>query len=231
MSTNFCSLSNIFRISFDTFDEVIKIVNAPDFKIGNAFATVYLRADCSFLEDLPPNTNDDKISSAIAIQVEENKLQPTSFYVQYNKDTGNAVVLATRSNKKWTADSFLTIDGGKVPKKPKLANRVVRHDHVNDHLIVELDDMNNYENCLSSGALLIDNHMMQVAVHTTIANPEENEITAENWYETEMLDIKPDIMTMINNPQHLIFRYKWNAQIWIEQMKKNRSERLTINKI
>ncbi|CAF5166907.1 unnamed protein product, partial [Rotaria sp. Silwood1] len=78
---------NIFRFSLNTFDELVKAVKNSDFKIGSAFATVYLRADCSYFEDLPPYTNDEKISSAIANQIGENKLQPTSFYVQYNKQT------------------------------------------------------------------------------------------------------------------------------------------------
>ncbi|CAF3939793.1 unnamed protein product [Rotaria sp. Silwood1] len=61
---------------------------------------------------------------------------------------------------------------------------------------------------------------MQIVSHILAADPDKTEINAENWYETEMFNIKPDIMTMIRNLQHPIFRYKWNAQIWIEQMKK-----------
>ncbi|CAF4929315.1 unnamed protein product [Rotaria sp. Silwood1] len=149
---------NIFRFSLNTFDEPVKAVKNPDFKIGSAFATVYLRADCSYFEDLPPYTNDENISSAIATQIDENKLQLTSFYVQYNKQT--------------------------------------------------------------VGALRFCNIMMQIVSHILAADPDKTEINAENWYETEMFNIKPDIMTMIRNLQHPIFRYKWNAQIWIEQMKK-----------
>ncbi|CAF3889231.1 unnamed protein product [Rotaria sp. Silwood1] len=234
---------NIFRFSLNTFDELVKAVKNPDFKIGSAFATVYLRADCSYFEDLPPYTNDEKISSAIANQIGENKLQPTSFYVQYNKQTGNAIVLATQSNKKWIIESVLTINGQNITKKTKLAyrvlvfpvpegfnidqilkhqlfGRIVANHQINDHLILELDDMNCYDNCLSVGALRFGNIMMQIVPHTLAADPDKTEINAENWYETEMFNIKPDIKTMITNPQHPIFRYKWNAQIWIEQMNK-----------
>ncbi|CAF5066931.1 unnamed protein product, partial [Rotaria magnacalcarata] len=72
---------NIFRISLPTLDELAQAASAPDFKIENVFATIYPRSDCSFFEDLPPNTNTEKLSSVIAAQIEENKLTPTSFYV------------------------------------------------------------------------------------------------------------------------------------------------------
>ena len=235
---------NIFRVSLNSFDELVQPANQPDFKISNAFATVYLYADCSFFEDLPSNTNEDKISSAVATQTGEGKLQSMSYYVQYNKETGNAVILAKKSNKKWLTESFLTIDGRNISKKEKLTyrvvvspvpasfdfnqilkhklfeNRIVTHKHINDHLILELDDMNYYEYCLSIGALRIHNETMQITSHTVVTDPDTIEITAESWYETDMLDIKPDIMTIISNRQHPIFRYKWNAQRWIEQMEK-----------
>ncbi|CAF4515491.1 unnamed protein product [Rotaria sp. Silwood2] len=249
---------NIFSFSLDTFDELVKGVKNTDFKIESTFATIYLRADCIYFEDLPPNTNDDKILLAIATQIDENKLQPTSFYVQYNKQTGNAVVLATQLNKKWIKESVLIIDGKNISKKTKLTyrvlvfpvphgfnidqilkhklfGRIVASHHINDHIILELDDMNCYDNCLSVGALRFGNIMMQIVRHTLAADPDKTEITAENWYETEMFNIKPDIMTLIRNPQHPIFRYKWNAQLWIEQMKKidvtdRRSKKYDLNR-
>ncbi|CAF3772226.1 unnamed protein product [Rotaria sp. Silwood1] len=235
---------NIFRISSPTLEELAKVANAPDFKIDTVFAVVYPRADCSFFEDLPPNINDEKISSAIAAQIDEKKLAPTSFYVQYDKETGNAVVLATKSNKKWMKQNDLTIEGRNIPKKIKLAYRVVvspvpldfdidlilnhklfayrtaRHSHIKDHLIIELDDMKNYEECLGIGALRIGKVTMDITPHSIASDPDASEIDAGNWYETKMHDIKPDIVTIISDHQHPIFRYKWNAENWLEQMKK-----------
>ncbi|CAF3338093.1 unnamed protein product [Rotaria socialis] len=235
---------NIFRISLPTLDELAQVASAPDFKIENVFATVYPRSDCSFFEDLPPNTNAEKLSSVIAAQIEEKKLAPTSFYVQYDSETSNAVVLATKSNKKWNAQNFLTIDGRNISKKIKLAYRVVvspvpsdfgldrilnhklfasrtvRHCHIDDHLIIELDGMDNYEECLEIGALRIGKTTMTIKPHSVTSDPDSSELNAGNWYETEMNDIKPDIVAIMSNHQHPIFRYKWSAENWLEQMKK-----------
>ncbi|CAM4873474.1 unnamed protein product [Rotaria socialis] len=235
---------NIFRISLTTLDELSQVASAPDFKIENVFATVYPRSDCSFFEDLPSNTNAEKLSSVIAAQIDEKKLAPTSFYVQYDSETSNAVVLATKSNKKWNAQNFLTIDGRNISKKIKLAYRVVvspvpsdfgldrilnhklfasrtvRHCHIDDHLIIELDGMDNYEECLEIGALRIGKTTMTIKPHSVTSDPDSSELNAGNWYETEMNDIKPDIVAIMSNHQHPIFRYKWSAENWLEQMKK-----------
>ncbi|CAM4829677.1 unnamed protein product [Rotaria magnacalcarata] len=235
---------NIFSISLTTLDELVKVADAPDFKVENTFATVYVRADCSFFEDLPPNTNENTLTSAITAQIDENELLATSFHVQYNKETGNAVVLATKSNKKWSMESSLKIDAHNIPKKTKLAYRVlvspvpqdfdlnlilshtlfahrtVAHNHINDHLIIELDDVKDYDQCITMGALRIGKTTMNITSHTIVSDPDSSEINDENWYETEMRDMKPDIMTIINDYQHPIFRYKWNAENWLQQMKK-----------
>ncbi|CAF1049469.1 unnamed protein product [Didymodactylos carnosus] len=99
--------------------------------------------------------------------------------------------------------SFLTIDGRNVSKKTKLvyrvlvspvppnfdvycilshklfADRVVAHSHINDHLILELDVIDNYDNCLTIGALRIDNNIMQIIPHTVVSDPDTSEINAE----------------------------------------------------
>ncbi|CAF4598666.1 unnamed protein product, partial [Didymodactylos carnosus] len=45
------------------------------------------------------------------------------------------------------------------------------------------------------------------------SDPEECEIDADTWYESEMRRYKPDIMQFIRNPEHDIFRFKWNSQL------------------
>ena len=47
-----------------------------------------------------------------------------------------------------------------------------------------------------------------------------DDINAENWYETQMLDYQPDIMQFINDQNHDIFKYKWNSRNWLEQFQK-----------
>ena len=236
---------NIFRISLPNIDELDKVTNAPVFRIDTVFATVYLRADCSFFEDLPTNTNDGKLLSAITALIDEKQPVTTAIYVQYDKETGAAIVLASKSNKKWILQSFITIEGRNVSKKAKLtyrvvispvspgfdvnlilnhelfAHRTVRYSHINDHLIVELDDMKSYERCLNYGALRIRKVLMNIDKHSIIADSDTSELNADNWYETEMLDIKPDIVPILSNYQHPVFRYKWNAESWLEQFNKS----------
>jgi uncharacterized protein (TIGR02452 family) len=233
----------IFHIHLNTFADLVRTVDLPVFKIKAGLATVYPYAEHSFFEDLPTNTNEEKMASAIATQIGENQRLPTSFYVQCNKQAGNAIVLALKSAKKWIMEGHLTIDGRNISKKVKLAyrvlvspvpqnfdvtrilrhklfaNRVVSHKHINRNFIVELEDPHHYNHCLEMGALSVDGHTMSIKPQVVAS-----ELDAINWYETAMLDMKPDIMTIINDHHHPIFRYKWNAENWIEQMK-NAQER------
>jgi hypothetical protein len=66
---------NIFRIYLGTLDELVKTANTPDFKIDNDFAIFYPRADCSFFEDLPSNTNDEKFSAAHRNSIKQSTIQ------------------------------------------------------------------------------------------------------------------------------------------------------------
>ncbi|UJR07462.1 hypothetical protein I4U23_011751 [Adineta vaga] len=240
---------NIFRISLTNLDELIAAADMPDFKIGNTFAHVYPHADCSFFEDLPSNTNNDKVMNAVAVQLGESKLPSIAFYIQHNKKTNNAVVLGTKSSKKWMSQGFIVLDGRNLTKKTKLAyrvtvsnvphgfntNRIVQnpvfagqvlnHCLIDDHLVIELDSLDSYNKCLEIGALAVDNVVMGIKPHTVDNNPDQCEITAENWYETAMHDAVPDITSIINNPQHPILHYKWNAQNWIDQFKKAKQQR------
>ena len=233
---------NVFRIFLKRFDELIGITKTPDFGIGGVFATVYPRADCNFFEDLPQYTDEQQIRFALATQIHETQLAATSFYVQHNGQTGNAIIIASKSVKKWTMEGFLTIHGRNISKKSKLsyrvlispvphgfniekilrnrlfANRVISHKLIDDKLIVEFNDLNHYNECLDIGGFGIDDHAMVVKPHTVFSDPDSCELDALAWYETAMYDIKPDIITIINDHQHPIFRYKWNAESFAQQM-------------
>ncbi|CAF0757815.1 unnamed protein product [Adineta steineri] len=235
---------NVFRISFKRLDELIQAANAPNFKIDTVFATVYPRAELNFLEDLPPHTDEKQITAAIAAQIAESQLSTTSFYVQHNRQTGNAIIIASKSMKKWAMEGFLTIDGRNISKKHKLpyrvlvspvphgfdldkilrnklfGNRVASHKLIDDKLIIELNDLNHYNDCVEIGGLGIDGKALIIKPHTVVSDPDSCELDALNWYETAMLDIKPDITTIITDHQHPIFRFKWNAANFVEQMKK-----------
>ncbi|CAF1369525.1 unnamed protein product [Adineta steineri] len=241
--------SNIFRICLTTLTELVTVADSSSFKIGNTIAKVFPRADCCFFEDLPSNTNNEKLSNAVAVQIGESKLSSTSFYVQHNKETSTAVVLSTKLSKNWKSQGFIVLDGRNLSKKVKLTYRVIvspfprdydvnrilhnklfaghylNHYLSDDHLIIELNSIDSYENCVAIGAIRIDSVTMTIKPHTIDSNPDQCEISAENWYETSMLDTKPDITTIINNPQHPILHYKWNAQNWLEQFNKAQQQR------
>ncbi|CAF1682880.1 unnamed protein product, partial [Adineta ricciae] len=159
-------------------------------------------------------------------------------------DTGNAIVLTAKFIKTWSIENVVTIDGRKVAKKKKLdyrvlispvvrdfdvnhilyhelfANKVLAHKHIKDQLIIQLDNKESYKNCLSKGFLRLNDIMLEIKPYAVVIDAETMDINAENWYETAMLKMEPNILTLIHNSQHPIFHYQWDAQNWIEQFRK-----------
>ncbi|CAF1474871.1 unnamed protein product [Adineta steineri] len=41
------------------------------------------------------------------------------------------------------------------------------------------------------------------------------------WYQTEMTKYKPDIMQFIGNLEHITFRYRWNAKMWLDEFQRS----------
>ena len=177
---------NIFRIHLNNLDDLVTAVDLPVFNIKGGRAAMYPYAEHSFFEDLPINTNEEMIASAIVTQIGHSQCLPTSFYIQCNKQAGNAIVLALKSVKKWATESHFTIDGRNIAKKVRLTHRVlvspvprdfdvthifrhtlfthgvVSHKHINRNLIVEFEDPDHYKHCLEIGALSVDGHLMNI---------------------------------------------------------------------
>ncbi|CAF4806700.1 unnamed protein product [Rotaria socialis] len=154
---------NIFKITSRSLGELLAIRTLDIFKVNEQFANVYLRADCSFVKDLPENITTTHITTAI------------------NTHNGD------------------------------------------EKLIIELNDRSVYDQCLAVSALRVhDCPAMTIDPFTVILNDPKNiEIDADNWYEMEKLDIKrPDIKQFVVTPEHPIFKYKWNAQNWLEQFER-----------
>ncbi|CAF1043805.1 unnamed protein product [Rotaria sordida] len=237
-------IPNIFHVIFNSLDDLAEVANSPSFQIDGTLATVYPRTDCSFFENLPRTTNNEKLRLAVIAQNGGKEPLATSLYIQYNKDTGDAVILATKSAKTWLMEQSLIIDEQNVPKKKALAYRVLvspvprgsslllifnnplfvsrytAQNHINDTLILELDNMDSYKDILSREVINIGDNTMKIKPYAIVIDPETTEIDAENWYETDMLKIKPDIMPLLSDTQHPIFHYQWSAQNWIEQFRK-----------
>ncbi|CAF4647224.1 unnamed protein product [Rotaria socialis] len=237
---------NIFKITSRSLDELLAIRTLDIFKVNEQFANVCLRADCSFVEDLPENITTTQITTAINTHIGGQYDQQT-LYVQYNKEASSAIILAANAARKWINIDYLSFNSQVFPKKSQLAfcvvvhpvsssvpinlitqhrqfqNAVTKHTKIDEKLIIELNDKSVYDQCLTVGALRVhDCPAMTIDPFTVILNDPKNiEINADNWYEMEMLDIKrPDIKQFVVTPEHPIFKYKWNAQHWLEQFER-----------
>ncbi|CAF1047732.1 unnamed protein product [Rotaria sordida] len=232
---------NIFKLTTHSLDDLLTIQATDTLRIKNHFVNIYIRTDCSYFEDLPENITVDEIKSVIKSQMMNQSNEP-KYYVQYNKQALCVVVLACNTARQWVNTNNITLKSHIFTKKKCLAfrviispvpnslpidtiirhkqfqNNIVKHTKINDKLILELSNKSVYDQCLIWGALCIKDHKMLIDPYRKIVNdPENQEINAENWYETEMLNIKPDILQFIFKPDHLIFKYKWNSQYWLEQ--------------
>ncbi|UJR32654.1 hypothetical protein I4U23_020114 [Adineta vaga] len=236
---------NIFRITTHSLNELLEAMSRRTFSINNHLATIYFRADCCFYEDLPRTTNQQRFIEAIRQQITDKYMSPDSMYIQYNKDDANAVILTSGRARIWSLRDSIQLDGRKFNKKDSLACRLlIRNipktelissirDHEifgqcvvnsiakNDHVILELSNRSIFEKCVKQGAFLLGTHPLRIEVYTSASNPEDSEIDAETWYETEMRDYtKANIMQFMSDPQHPIFRYKWNARAFLEQFRR-----------
>jgi hypothetical protein len=90
---------NIFKIVSRSLDELLAVQNIDLLAIKDQFTQIYLNADCSFFEDLPPNITTSQIRVAISAQI-GGQFDQSSLYIQYNKDASNAIVLTTNVVRK-----------------------------------------------------------------------------------------------------------------------------------
>ncbi|CAF2098037.1 unnamed protein product [Rotaria magnacalcarata] len=236
---------NIYRVTSGSLDQLLNIRQKPDFAISGQFAHVYICADCSFLEDLPRALSEDQLRHDIGASIKKSSLTVSSLYVQLNKQTGNACILATDTARSWSGESHLMIGGKSYSKKenlscrlsiypippsffiqkiinhPAFAGKVTNHKQNGENLILELGDRHVFEERIKVGMLRIDDTLcLHVNIYNASSNPEGSEIDTDTWYETEMPKYKADIMQFVVKPKHEIFRYKWNSQIWLEQFKR-----------
>ncbi|CAF2927847.1 unnamed protein product, partial [Rotaria sp. Silwood2] len=231
---------NIFRIVSNSLEELIEAIPRKTFSINGQNATVYFRADCCFLEELPGHTNINQLRHAITDQISQENTSTESIYIQYNQATTNAVVLTCSRARRWALFNSINLDGQRIQKKNSLPYRLIVRpipkdlsiSHIknhkifentvdqvlvkNNHLVVELSNKIVYEKCVNQGALRVGDQYLFIEIN----NSKEKEIDAENWYETEMCKHVPDIMPFIRNPKHPILHWKWNPQAFQEQYRR-----------
>lgn len=240
---DFIQFPNIFRVVSDSLDELIQAMAMNQFSIDGHNATVYFRADRTFLEDLPRNTSTTQLRDVITNQISWENISTESCYIQYNKEAATAVIITCNRARKWALFNSINLNGQVIMKKTSLSYRLVvqpipkdfpirliqnhrifensvrKISPEEDRLIVELSDKGVYEQCVNQGALSVADQLLHIETYTLPITPEENEINAKNWYETEMCRHKPNIMLFIDNRQHPIFHWKWNPRAFQEQFR------------
>jgi hypothetical protein len=174
------------------------------------------------------------------------------FYIQYNEQSSNALILASNSLHKWVSMKFININGQLIFKVANIASKLIIKsipidfplhfifDHpifkksikeditklIGEHLVVEVDDKRIYDECLKIGAFEVVNNgdrlTLRILSYTAQDDPDNTEINVENWYGARMFNHKADIKQF--DPRHPIFRYRWNSKIWLDQFIQNKNE-------
>ncbi len=176
----------------------------------------------------------------------------SQFYIQYDKQSSNAIILAPDSLHKWISMTFLNINGQLIFKTADISTKLIIKpipldfplglifDHpifnnsiktdvaklIGEHLVVEINDKRTYDECLKTGVFNVinsgDRLTLRILPYTSVENPDNSDINVENWYGTQMQKYKPDITQF--DPRHPIFRYKWNSKTWLDQFMRNKNE-------
>ncbi|CAF4033755.1 unnamed protein product [Rotaria sp. Silwood1] len=174
------------------------------------------------------------------------------FYIQYNEQSSNALILASNSLHKWISMKFININGQLIFKSVNIASKLIikpiptgfSHRLIFDHplfknsikediaklsgecLVVEVNDKCVYDECLKRRVFEVnfngDRLPLRILPYTTPDDPDNTEINVQHWYGTKMFNFKPDITQF--DSHHPIFRYKWNSKIWLDQFMKNKTK-------
>ncbi|CAF4245688.1 unnamed protein product [Rotaria sp. Silwood2] len=245
---------NIYRIILTSFNNLLVAISNPDFLINNLFAHVYLGANCSYLEDLPKSTTKEQLKEAISDSIRIKNLSPLSLHIELNKQTNNACIIATDQARLLATKSFIYLGDKPISKKETLTCRLLLHpiseiftneeilqetifdgkatiiERRGENLVLEISDKKIFDNCLTVGVLSIKHKpRLIMEIFLNFNHPEDREIDAETWYQSEMIRYKPDIMQFVANLDHPIFHYKWNSEIWLEQFQNTKPSNLMIN--
>ncbi|CAF4897659.1 unnamed protein product, partial [Rotaria socialis] len=239
---------NIYRIVSTSFDDSVAVMSNPDFLINKLLAHVYVGAQCRYFEDLPKSITKEQLEMAICDLLGIKILPSFSLHIELNKQTSNACIIAADIARECTARNVLYLDGKSISIKENLAFRLFLHPLNEDHdnndilnhkifggqakiigqrrrqLILEISNKKVYDECLTFGVLRIGtNSRLIIENYIPLNDPEELEIDADVWYDSEMMHYKPDIMQFIADLDHPIFRYKWNADAWLQKFQNAKS--------
>ncbi|CAF4481383.1 unnamed protein product [Rotaria socialis] len=175
---------NMYRLVSTSLDEILVNNFNQDYKMKEHFARIYFCADCNFLEDLPRSVTQHQWQTALINTTKLSHLPSTSLYIQINKQTNNKCILVADKARKWSTVDHLNFDGKLITKKGNLTCRlliyrvpqtfsiqtIMKHQRFGgkitnykrnaDNVILEISDMNIFDDCVKHKALRIDGKLM-----------------------------------------------------------------------
>ncbi|CAF1487247.1 unnamed protein product [Adineta ricciae] len=171
------------------------------------------------------------------------------FYIQYNEETSNAVIITSVTIYQWLLMKFVNIQNESVFKTTNIScklivkpipndlssstilnhkifqNSIKQNDYkrVHENLVIEITDPHVYDKCLNIRFIEITHNENQLRLQIL-------PYTYNAVINPEDIDINEENWYSTRmfdykpditqfDPCHPIFRYKWNSKIWLEQFK------------
>ncbi|CAF2547621.1 unnamed protein product [Rotaria sp. Silwood2] len=236
---------NIYLFKTKSLDELLCVASKPELVVVDQLAQVYPCAYCSYLEDLPALTTENQLRDLICNAIASTTISFSSLSIQLNKKMNHACIIVTNKARKWAKKDSIYIDYQFIRKRKTLSYRlllrpvhekddadaIVRHQifagkakilyHLGQNLILNIYDKKIYDDCLNYTTLKIGKEInVSMVNYTGRPNPNATDIDDHTWYDKDMLQCESNIMPFITQPDHKIFRLKWDAPIWLEQFKR-----------
>ncbi|CAF4209320.1 unnamed protein product, partial [Adineta steineri] len=236
---------NIYQFICTPSDQLLHTDIKKKIYINGISARIYYCADCNFFENLPKSITQQDLKEAIERDIEQGNISSSSLHIQLNEQTRDACVIVTDKARKWVTKTHLNLHGKSILKKnglicrlllypvPQTYNmqqifnheifhgKVINYKHNDQTLTIELSDKKTFHECLKFGILKVNGDIFHIKTSSESTNSEDNEINAATWYKAEMVQYKPDIMQFVVTPEHIIFHYRWNARVWLDEFERS----------
>ncbi|CAF1353937.1 unnamed protein product [Adineta steineri] len=236
---------NIFKITIDKVEELFTITPVKEFQIEHQTAIVYYQPDCCFFDTLPKHITEKDLYAAIVTEISPVNRAKTRIHVSLDRQEGSAAALICNSSVRCTS---ISLDGKVFKRKDRLSyflrlhsgsshilpthieaqeifnGTIIKIEPSDNDIIVELSSKSVYEKCLEQRVLRMDNLTINITSNSHSSKNTDDDINNLNWYETEMLDGKSNIMQFFTQPEHRIFGLKWSCQAFLDQFHGRPSE-------
>ena len=218
---------NIFRLTIEDAEELAALDSLTEFTVCGSQAKLYLNADCSFFEDLPEKLSKKDIAEAVCSEIER-AYDENIMYIQYDGNSSSAVIISTNAVNECRKMTKIHLQNEKFKKKDSLK---IRDKSVDD------DAVKKNQNDSSHGSKKTgikpkdqpksanagydpDDIRKESDSPTSMKKSKTKEIDEQTWYETEMVNYRPELGDFLSNPDLPIFKLKWNSQCWLNQFKR-----------